>query len=953
MEYKITTIPPKGRNKYGNYSSTSNITKRVTSYKNGGNGSTGEGGEIDDGQNTQKNNYTLLLSRNIGEFEWDNIVAQQGQTDTINVIGYSDMVNIPTLVGDINILPEAIESGDTIVYNIPSERNYDITGIPSGMTVQVNNNGTSSTTISFKIDQTIQQTRGILQIPCSIYTGDENKAPWLPSENESEDTGNTGEDTDIVDIVEEYANWYKSRENCKTQLLEYNYKVTLNAVNNYHLELTNEFAGINCDANGNILTNAVRPTCQAILYLGNQEVETAVYGLSYSQYQSVRGVSIDTATGIVTFGSNFYFTGTNLELSIYATDKEYSVTKIMNINKVFPGADGSPAVTRWIVTDADVIKFNPNTNTLTPSTITPKVMVQEGDGVPYEDTITTIYYGWNTQNPTQILYNSTIAIEAGKEYLSLALKKNGEIYELETIPIIKEGLNGTTGESTYTLVLTNSNATVVCDADGNILEGATLPECEAYLYYGTELINNMTYTITSSNATGVSFTGNKITYASNFGFSGDKTELKVYAKRGSVTYATAIMNITKAKPGPNGEPAVRYYLRFSASLFKVNAKGFASPNSIEVTAYKQIGISTPEVMGSEGKILYGVNTYAPTQPYVDGIEYISTADFYTVHLLVDNTVVDSQTLPVLADGKDGKDGKRGATLRGPIDYNKVNAPRRFCNGELTDINYPEDGEFIDIISVLLPGEEERTFWRCIKSHTWDDRDIEYFRGGFMDEYWEESDKFNFIATEVLLAEHANIANFIFSNQKLTSQATGDDGLPMLELDGVNGIVKANKGIWKGAYWQNFVVAKNGKTLNVDEPNVKFQCQTSESTTLNVYLPEITKEIEGAKFCLYWDGETTRSATLKQFLRTKGEDYIIHLECLSDSSGVPHRIKKIYPHSYYSGYIELTAIVVSNVYNTAGDIVGIKGAWLITSILGKNWKVDTNTQTNVTIDSLQQ
>jgi hypothetical protein len=69
MRYKITTIPPKGRNKYGNYSSTSNMSKYIVSYNNGGNGSANGG---DDGNNepiTPPKNYSIRLGHNSGNFE--------------------------------------------------------------------------------------------------------------------------------------------------------------------------------------------------------------------------------------------------------------------------------------------------------------------------------------------------------------------------------------------------------------------------------------------------------------------------------------------------------------------------------------------------------------------------------------------------------------------------------------------------------------------------------------------------------------------------------------------------------------------------------------------------------------------------------------------------------------------------------------------------------------------
>ena len=40
MQFKSTTIQPKGRNRYGNYLSTGDLTKQLVSYTSGGNTST-------------------------------------------------------------------------------------------------------------------------------------------------------------------------------------------------------------------------------------------------------------------------------------------------------------------------------------------------------------------------------------------------------------------------------------------------------------------------------------------------------------------------------------------------------------------------------------------------------------------------------------------------------------------------------------------------------------------------------------------------------------------------------------------------------------------------------------------------------------------------------------------------------------------------------------------------
>ena len=227
----------------------------------------------------------------------------------------------------------------------------------------------------------------------------------------------------------------------------------------------------------------------------------------------------------------------------------------------------------------------------------------------------------------------------------------------------------------------------------------------------------------------------------------------------------------------------------------------------------QIGASEPMVIPQGTyEIKYKINEALIWFSLLPGVKlnYVSTANYYTIQLLIDGYEYDRQTIPVLRDGKNGDKGdkgEQGPTLRGPVDYNKINSPRRFSNGVAT-AEHPEDGDFIDIIAITLPGETEKRYFKCIKSNEWDEQDVDNF-DTMIGTYWEESDKFNFVATDILLADKANIAEFIFSNNKLVSQSTNRDGTPLLELDGKNGTIRAFKGVFSG------LIRKSPTNLTMD------------------------------------------------------------------------------------------------------------------------------------------
>lgn len=65
------------------------------------------------------------------------------------------------------------------------------------------------------------------------------------------------------------------------------------------------------------------------------------------------------------------------------------------------------------------------------------------------------------------------------------------------------------------------------------------------------------------------------------------------------------------------------------------------------------------------------------------------------------------------------------------------------------------------------------------------------------EFWLQADKSIFTAIDTALIENANIAGFMYKGGLMVSQATDADDNPMLELDGVNGIIKAQQGEFTG------------------------------------------------------------------------------------------------------------------------------------------------------------
>lgn len=426
MQYKAQLIVPKGRTEYGNYLSQGNVTKMVNGAVYGGNNTTTELNPPVDNPSTgnpedkNETNWSVFLSKTYNTFDSIKVAAGEGE-DTVYVIGYKGTSSSDTFIGDLD------NSGAV---------NHGITGITEGMTVTVQNNGTNSTSIYVQLESTIPVSEGTLYIP--VYV------------NISKILNEVGTD---------FNNWKDNEASTVKNILQYSWKLTSNS-NIYNLDLTNENAGVNVNSAGTIYSASTASlACEAQLYLGTEPVTSATYSLSILPKYNCTGVTINANTGVFTFNPNlFRFDGNNLPISVLATVEGETVgTKTMNINKNWPGAngkdgeDGADAVTKWIVLSSNAAKVDVNNNPI-PSSITAYVMVQIGGEAPVISSSDTIYYSFDNVSPVTVLPTTGATVLTGSSKINFVLRKgnttSGEIYESETVPILREvkGADGKKGE---------------------------------------------------------------------------------------------------------------------------------------------------------------------------------------------------------------------------------------------------------------------------------------------------------------------------------------------------------------------------------------------------------------------------------------------------------------------------------------------------------------------------
>lgn len=450
MEFKQTTIAPAGRNKYGNYLSSGNVTKSVVMTTYAGNDTTttiaDTGGNKED---LPVYFYCMLSSPN---FTFNAVDIANTITAETLVIAYKGYDKAYTYVCDMESVTAVIDEDDNTIVSLTAPTNQGVIGVPAGMSVSFNNNGTSATSIVFSVTSSLVGDSGSVFIPVQVYKRDDD----IPEPN---------------DLYSWYEHTYNilsgapvPTNNCEQVWLEYTWYANRasggsgstgpSGESAWYLTLSNDNASVNCDANGNVLSGATKPSCQAKLYYGSTRKSDATFNVDYG---SASGVSTGVSNGILTIsaGTNFNFTGTTLVISVSGISSgQVRDVKTMNITKSYPGDNGEPSVSYWLETNYSNVIYDPNTHTPNPPAITVTGYRQVGQGPVEEATAATFQYMYQYRSTGSFTpasaYSSAIAITSAKcetySRLRFVMYNGAAQVDQEDVDILKDGENGVPGE---------------------------------------------------------------------------------------------------------------------------------------------------------------------------------------------------------------------------------------------------------------------------------------------------------------------------------------------------------------------------------------------------------------------------------------------------------------------------------------------------------------------------
>ena len=261
------------------------------------------------------------------------------------------------------------------------------------------------------------------------------------------------------------------------------------------------------------------------------------------------------------------------------------------------------------------------------------------------------------------------------------------------------------GSDAVYMDLTNENATVTCNAEGVVT--GSVPGSTAKVYVGTTLDGAWSFSGSFSGCTGsVNASTGAITVT---GLTADSGSVTVTATKRGYASLTAVYSLSKAYPGPNGEPAVVYSVRPSADVIVKDKTGTFIPASISCEKLKQIGNSAPYVT-TEKTLKYQLSDGSLTD--YTGAVSVGSATWIEFTLYEGSTVLDRDRVPVIADGKDGIDanlldwieewnGNKTDVGKELIISPRMVAGKKESNGKFTGVMFGRD--MIEVDGVMQTG----------------------------------------------------------------------------------------------------------------------------------------------------------------------------------------------------------------------------------------------------------
>lgn len=243
-----------------------------------------------------------------------------------------------------------------------------------------------------------------------------------------------------------------------------------------------------------------------------------------------------------------------------------------------------------------------------------------------------------------------------------------DVYDEHTIFKIRDGANGT---STISVVLSNEDQMVPCDANNNPVSGWETNCTTLISIYSGNKIDYTGWTITVDQSNGVTGSWNPSSHVfSATGISANTGYVTFTCTRQGYDTVTKTFSLTKVKSGADGTSPTIYSLNVDSLAVNKNINKVYNPAAINITANSQEGNKTATAYAGRFKI------------YLDGsstASYSSSSDQSSISYTIPNTVtknikielykaggftkkLDSQTVVITSDGATGAQGIGGLSF---------------------------------------------------------------------------------------------------------------------------------------------------------------------------------------------------------------------------------------------------------------------------------------------------
>lgn len=258
-----------------------------------------------------------------------------------------------------------------------------------------------------------------------------------------------------------------------------------------------------------------------------------------------------------------------------------------------------------------------------------------------------------------ILFNNDVAV------IKL-ITSDSSVTDVHTITKIRDGA---AGKDVYSVVMSNEDHTLPCDANGNVTSyvGAST---DIAIYKGG-IDDTQNWNITATPSPGVEGTFLNNTYEVKK-LTVDAAYIEFVCTKTGATTIKRRFTLTRQKQGASGADAVIYQLNCSTLTMNIDESGNYTPENITFDATKKTGANTTkDVYSGRFKIYestdgmnFGVAKYTSSSNESSKVYKPSTTNLRAIKAELYEaggtiTKLDSQTIVVTKDGKTGADGEDG------------------------------------------------------------------------------------------------------------------------------------------------------------------------------------------------------------------------------------------------------------------------------------------------------